>query len=130
MFSRTIGRALLAASLVLGAGQAAADGLESKVEQLGTMDKIKVESIRAVKRNDFLNLQAEIANDSTSDQSLFYRFKWLDASGFQTGGEEGWKQLVIHGKQRAMIQAIAPTMQAADFRIELQSPNNTVNPFK
>ncbi len=131
MIFRSLGRAALIAALSFGASAVAqADGLESKIEQLGQLDNIKVEAIRVVKRNDFLNIQAELSNGSSSNQTLFYRFKWLDGSGFQTGGEEGWKTLVIYGKQRSTIQTVAPTMQAVDFRIELQSPNNTVNPFK
>lgn len=106
-----------------------ADALESKLEQLGKMDNIKVESMRVVKRNDLLNIQTELSNTAVSQQVMFYRFKWLDASGFQVGGEETWKQLVIYGKERKSIQTVAPTPQAADFRIEVQSPNNTVNLF-
>lgn len=111
------------------APQAVAGSLESKLEQLGQMNNIKVEAIRVVKRHDFLHVQAELSNNSAAQQSMFYRFKWLDASGFDVGGQETWKQLLLHGKTRQSIQTVAPTPQAVDFRMELQSPDNTVNPL-
>ena len=107
---------------------AQADGLESKLEELGKMDHVKVESARVVKRNELINIQLELANDSTRPQVVFYRFKWLDASGFMVGGEETWKQVLIYGKARQTIQTVAPVPQAVDFRLQLQSPENTVNP--
>ncbi|KUM01831.1 hypothetical protein AWB61_03680 [Chromobacterium sp. F49] len=129
MNMRHIRRCLLLAALA-AAPLCHADGLESKLEMLGKMDNIKVESARVVKRNDFLNVQAELSNSATKQQMLFYRFKWLDGSGMQTGAEETWKQLQLQGLERKSIQTVAPTPQAADFRLELQSPDNSVNLFR
>jgi len=92
------------------------------------MDHVKVESARVVKRNDLINIQVELSNDSTRPQVVFYRFKWLDASGFMVGGEETWKQVLIYGKAHQTIQTVAPVPQAVDFRLQLQSPENTVTP--
>jgi len=112
---------LLAGMLGLIAVTAHAESLDSKVEQLGKLSNIKIDAIRIVKRNDLLNIQTDVSNTSSSNQTLLYRFKWLDASGFQTGSEEAWKQLVVYGKERKSIQSVAPTPQAADFRLEVQN---------
>jgi uncharacterized protein YcfL len=80
-----------------------------------------------IKRNGLLNIQAEITNTSSSNERMFYRFKWLDSSGFSAWDEEPWKPVVIYGKQKHLITVVAPTPQATDFRLVLQSPNNTTS---
>lgn len=102
-----------------------ADSMASKLEQLGEMTYLKVTDLRVIKRNGLLNIQAEVTNISSSNERLFYRFKWLDDAGFSIWDEEPWKPVVIYGKQKHLITVVAPTPQATDFRLVLQSPNNT-----
>jgi uncharacterized protein YcfL len=114
-------------ALGLQAMPARADSMASKLEQLGEMTYLKITDLRAVKRDGLLIIQAEITNTSSSNERLFYRFKWLDDAGFSVWDEEPWKPLVIYGKQKQLINVVAPTPQATDFRLVLQSPNNTTN---
>jgi len=72
-----------------------AETVTSKVESLGEMTYLKVTDLRTTQRNGLLNVQVEVSNDNSSNEQLFYRFKWLPA--------------------------------ATDFRIQLQSPNNTTS---
>ncbi|MEW9898234.1 YcfL family protein [Chitinivorax sp. PXF-14] len=116
---------LLAVVLTCSSLPALADSIADKVEQLGEMKYLKVSGIRLVKRNELLNIQVEVTNSDNSNQSMFYRFKWLDASGFSVWGEEVWKPLTIYGLQKKLINEVAPTPAATDFRIEVQSPSNT-----
>lgn len=102
-----------------------ADSMASKLEQLGEMIYLKVTDLRVVRRNGLINVQAEVTNISASNERLFYRFKWLDDAGFSVWDEEPWKPAVIYGKQKHLITVVAPTPQATDFRLVLQSPNNT-----
>lgn len=104
-----------------------ADSMASKLEQLGEMTYLKITDLRAIKRNALLNIQAEVTNTSASNERLFYRFKWLDDAGFSVWDEEPWKPLLIYGKQKQLITVVAPTPQATDFRLVLQSPNNATN---
>lgn len=101
---------------------------ESKLEQLGTMTYLKVADLRTVRRDGILNIQAEIFNESSRNQSLYYRFKWLDAAGFSVWDEEPWKPVIVYGKQKQLITTVAPTPKATDFRLVLQSPENTTEP--
>ena len=96
----------------------------SKVEEMGVMLDLHPEKIGVVRRNNLLHVQVEVINTTAQDQSLSYRFRWMDAAGFVLV-EEPWKPLMLHGKQRKHIQAVAPTPQADDFRIEMYSPNNS-----
>lgn len=104
-----------------------AETVVSKVESLGEMKYLKVTDLRATQRNGLLNVQAEITNENSSNEHLFYRLKWLDNTGFSVWGEEPWKPVLIYGKQKYLITVVAPTPAATDFRIQLQSPNNTTS---
>jgi len=99
--------------------------INSKVEQLSEMSYLQVIDLKAVKRNHLLFVQAEINNSDSDNQQLFYRFKWLDASGFAIGGDEPWKPLLIYAYQKQTLSAVAPSPQATDFRLVVQSPENS-----
>lgn len=102
-----------------------AGSIHAQVEQLGEMDYLRVIDMRAVKRNQLLTVQAELNNIDNDNQQLYYRFKWLDASGFTIGSEEPWKPLGIYGLQKQTITGIAPSPLATDFRLVVQSPDNS-----
>jgi len=99
--------------------------INSKLEQLGEMSYLQVIDLKAVKRNQLLVVQAEINNSDDDNQQLFYRFKWLDASGFAVGGDEPWKPLLLYAYQKQTLTAVAPSPQATDFKLVVQSPDNT-----
>ena len=126
-FRCLIGSLLIAASLAVGVDAQAASAAD-KVEQLGQMRSLEVQSIRMVRRNDFLNVQADLLNTDRQTQQLYYRFKWLDNAGFTVGAEEGWKPVIVYGNQKKLIEAVAPVQSATDFRIELHSPDNNGRP--
>jgi uncharacterized protein YcfL len=98
--------------------------IASKIESHGEMIYLEISDLRAMQKNGLLNIQVEITNISPSNQELFYRFKWLDSSGFSVWGEEPWKPVIIYGKQRYLINVVGPTIEATDFRLQLQSPDN------
>lgn len=104
-----------------------ADSIASRIEQQGEMTYLKITDLRAIRRNGLLNVQAEVTNTDSSNERLFYRFKWLDDAGFSVWDDEPWKPLLIYGKQKQLITVAAPTPQATDFRLVLQSPHNKAN---
>ena len=91
--------ALIAASAALSMSASAA-GIADKLEQLGEMTYLKVSEMRVAKRDGLLAVQVEVSNTDASNQQLYYRFKWLDESGFSVWGEEAWKPVLIYGKQK------------------------------
>lgn len=102
----------------------------SKVVALGTMDHIQVGEMRVARENGFLTVKVAVQNTSHNNQPLFYRFTWLGNDGFPVGEEEAWKPATLYGEQSTFLQAIAPIPRASDFRLEVQSPNNSVNLFR
>ncbi|MFO1386456.1 MAG: YcfL family protein [Chitinivorax sp.] len=121
---KAIRLALIAATAAFSLSVQAA-GIADKLEQLGEMTYLKVTEMRVAKRDGLLAVQAEVTNTDSSNQQLYYRFKWLDESGFSVWGEEAWKPVIIYGKQKKLINEIAPTPRASDFRMEVQSPKNS-----
>ncbi|MFH0785109.1 MAG: YcfL family protein [Pseudomonadota bacterium] len=97
---------------------------DDKLESFGKMLYLEVTDLKEVQRNGLLNIQMEITNRSRGNQQLFYRFKWLDASGFVVWQEEPWKPLLVHGQQKQIVTVVGPTTKATDFRLQLQSPKN------
>lgn len=116
---RTILAVLLCLPLAAGAQTVA-----SKVESMGQMRYLQVAALKSAVREGLLKVQMEIRNDWHNQQILHWRVRWLDEDGFQVGGDEPWKQELLHGKQRKVLQTVAPTRRATDFKIELQSPDN------
>ncbi len=118
----------LCAVACLMAAPVAADSIASKIEAQGEMTYLKVTGLRQAARSGLLAIQAEVTNENAGQQMLYYRFRWLDASGFSVWDDEAWKPLLFHGKGKQLIQVVAPTPQATDFRLVLQSPENTAAP--
>ena len=110
------------------AAPTAAPTKESKIEEQGKMNNLKVTDLRATKRDNLLRVQAEVSNTSNSNQQLYYRFKWLDQDGFTVWDEEPWKPVIVYGSQKQTISVVAPTFKATDFRLILQSPDNSGQP--
>ena len=121
---KSIRLALMAAGCALAVSVQAA-GIADKLEQLGEMTYLKVSEMRVAKRDGLLAVQVEVTNSDNTNQNMYYRFKWLDETGFSVWGEEAWKPVLIYGKQKKMINEVAPTPRATDFRMEVQSPNNS-----
>lgn len=118
---------LLLITTMISTGSVQGSNISNKLEQLGEMTYLEVTDLRVVSRNGLLNIQAELTNLSSGNERLFYRFKWLDSSGFSVWNEEPWKPVVIYGKQKYLINVVGPSFEATDFRLQLQSPNNTTN---
>ena len=97
--------------------------IASKLEEQGRVDNLRVTGLRATKHDDLLRIQAEITNLSSSNQQLYYRFKWLDNDGFVVWEDEPWKPMTFYGNQKQIISVGSPTFKATDFRLILQSPN-------
>jgi uncharacterized protein YcfL len=101
-----------------------ASTIASKIEEQGRMLYLTVSDLRAARRDNLLRIQAEITNVSADNQQLYYRFKWLDNDGFTVWDEEPWKPMIVYGRQKQIINVVAPTFKATDFRLVLQSPAN------
>ena len=78
---KTLLAMLLCLPLVAGA-----QSIDSKIEQMGLMDHIKVAALKSTVRDGLLMIQMELYNDEHHQQVAHWRVRWLDADGFQVGG--------------------------------------------
>lgn len=91
----------------------------AKVALRGEANSVRIQEIRAVRRNDILIVQSDLFNLGNTDRTVFYRYRWLDNSGSQVGDGEVWKQMTLMGQAQQTVKGIAPSSVAVDFRLEM-----------
>lgn len=91
----------------------------SKLMLRGEAYGVKIIDMRAQKRSDILVVQTELLNTEKADRQVFWRYRWLDASGMQVGDGEVWKPLTLYGEQSQFLRGTAPGMNVVDFRLEM-----------
>lgn len=87
----------------------------------GEPEGVKVVDMRAQKKNDVLVVQTELLNTEGRDRQVYWRYRWLDASGMQVGDGDAWKPLLMYGQQSQFVRGTAPTPQVVDFRLEMNT---------
>ncbi len=97
----------------------------SKIEQLGEMRGLQITEINPTKNNHLLVIQATVTNLRSYNQELYYHFVWLDSKGFKVDNQKTWKHELLYAYQNKQITGVAPSPGAVDFKIVVQSPNNT-----
>jgi uncharacterized protein YcfL len=83
-------------------------------------DDVKINDMRSIVANGMLTAQVTAENKG-SKKPISYRFRWLNKSGLQVGGDEAWKPFTIGTGQVGLITGIAPHPSATEFKFELSS---------
>jgi uncharacterized protein YcfL len=96
----------------------------SKVEHHGTAKYLAISGLNSKISDDLLTIHAEVTNTDGGDQQGFYRVRWLDESGDPVWNDEAWKPLLLHGNQKLILQIVAPTIKARDFKMEFSAKEN------
>lgn len=69
---------------------------------------------------EFLKIQVELLNTTSSLRGFNYRFEWFDANGVQVNTPTStYIPRQIEGRESIFISAVAPTPTAKDFRLKL-----------
>jgi len=69
---------------------------------------------------EFLKIQVELLNTTSSLKSFNYRFEWFDANGIQVNSPTSTAiSRQIEGRESIFIGAVAPLPAAKDFRLKL-----------
>ena len=69
----------------------------------------------------FLHVQVELKNNDERDYSFQYRFVWMDKDGLEMKHAlSPWRQVVLHGRELATIEAVSTVKGAADFRLYMR----------
>lgn len=69
----------------------------------------------------FLSVQVTLQNKNREDFECQYRFIWKDKDGLTlTHALSPWKPLVLHGKQKTIVEGVAPLGAATDFKLAVR----------
>lgn len=101
--------------------------VDKRVESdLSLVDKAHmVELITAHTPDGFLKVQAKLYNGTNTRAKINYRFEWVDESGMLIDTPlSTWKQVSLAGRENVLIQGMAPTKNAVDFRLKLLEPKS------
>lgn len=101
------------------------NSIASKLILHGDLTATRVGDLRMDNSGPFLQVQAELYNMSSTYDTIYYRFHWYNSSGMSVGSDESWKTIPILEKAMQRIKGVSTSKSAVDFKLELQSQNNT-----
>lgn len=89
-----------------------------EVENPALFAKLGITDVKMRRQGDLLNVQATLHHRSFINRDYQYRFKWIDADGFEVTPESSnWRPITLHGHQDWTVEAIAPNPSADKFKI-------------
>jgi uncharacterized protein YcfL len=97
------------------------DLVKAKVMSEGRRTTIEATEVRCSRTGDLMRIDANLNNDSRSVKRIAYKFRWIDREGMRAWEEEAWKPLLMHENSNLVVNTVAPTNKAADFRLILRS---------
>ena len=97
------------------------DLVKAKVVMEGSRTTVLPTEMRCSRSGDLLRIDANLNNDSKSVKRISYKFRWIDREGMRAWEEEAWKPLMVYDNSNLMVNTVAPTNKAADFRLVLRS---------
>jgi uncharacterized protein YcfL len=113
-------RSLIALALLTAFLGGCTSEINKMTVRTGKTGDIEITDLRSAERNGLLTAQATLINNGNS-KPVAYRFRWLSKDGMRVASDEAWKPLTIQKGRSQIVEGIAPTPQATDFRIELDS---------
>jgi len=83
--------------------------------------RLQVVEYAAQKRNGLLQAQVTLQNSTQRDIPFEYQYRWMDADGMEVSTPMStWIPVNIGGRQKLMLNAVAPTKEVADFMLEVR----------
>ena len=97
----------------------------TQVNALLTAVFVKAKDVRVFPtKSGLLEAQIDVANDDFRTRSFNYRFEWLDGSGNLIRSVTAvWDSASIPAGGQSTISSVAPTTDAADFRLQVRASN-------
>jgi uncharacterized protein YcfL len=97
------------------------DLVHLKTAAEGRRTTIQATEMRCTRAGDLLKIDANLNNDSSSVKRIAYKFRWMDREGMRAWEEEAWKPLLLYNNSNLVVNGVAPTPKAVDFRLILMS---------
>ena len=68
-----------------------------------------------------LEVSLVLANLSSSDKNIQYRFSWYDADNFEVEqGGRAWTPALLHGKSSINMQALSPNPSVTSYKLDVK----------
>lgn len=95
---------------------------KSQINDLFTRIFLKATNVRLFPApSGNMKAQIDVANDGFDTQSFAYQFQWLDAAGNPVPfGTTPWQRTSVPAGGTTTIGAVAPTLDAIDFNLQLR----------
>ena len=97
------------------------DLVKAKTAMEGRRTTIQPTEMRCTKAGDLLKIDAYLNNDSKTVKRIAYKFRWIDREGMRAAEEESWKPLMLYENSNLVVNGVAPSAKAVDFRLILMS---------
>ena len=82
---------------------------------------LTVTEVNATMRNNLLQAQVRVQNESQKDLQIEYKFRWLDSKGMEVDTRTAtWTPMNINAKGIVFMQGMAPTRDTADFVLDVR----------
>jgi uncharacterized protein YcfL len=97
------------------------DLIKAKVSTEGPRTNVAVTEMRCTMSGDLLKMDATLNNDASAIRRIAYKIRWIDREGMRAAEEESWKPVLMYEKSNQVIEAVAPTPKAVDYRLIIMS---------
>lgn len=84
-------------------------------------DNIIITDMKTRFKGGLLQVDVELTNLSSSDQSVQYRFSWYDSEKFEVEqGTRPWVPVVLSGNTSINMQAVAPNTSVKTYKVNVR----------
>ena len=84
-------------------------------------DKIIIQEMHTRTTGGVLEASLVLANLTSTDKHIQYRFSWFDADNFEVeANSTGWTPVILGGKSTISMQARAPNQRATTYKLNVK----------
>ena len=127
-------RAILVTTALISAG-CATSGMEATGKTTGDPEyakhlvihneplanKIIIQEMHSRFTGDLLEASVVLANLTSTDKSIQYKFSWYDKDSFEVDpGSDSWTPAVMHGNATINMRAVAPNPSVKTYKVNVR----------
>lgn len=120
---------------VMGSGGCSTSGMEARGTPTGDpkyakhleihndtlAEKIIIQEMHTRVIGGLLDVSLVLANLTSTDKSIQYRFAWYDANHFEVEqGSRGWTPAVLNGHTKISLRALAPNPTVTTYKVNVR----------
>lgn len=84
-------------------------------------NKVIIQQMNLRRSAGVLEVSAVLANLTSTDKKIQYRFSWFDADNFEVEKDSrSWTPTILSGKSTTSLQAVAPNPTVTSYKINVK----------